>query len=100
MFSRPNATSFATAAITDLILRVLEDRGDVAGERCGRGLARVEPADDDAAREDAAVEVRHEPGERAQQRRLAAEPDGPSRATCSPSSIVSETPSSTGTPGV
>ena len=35
------------------------------------GCARVEAGDDDAAREAAAVEMRHEPGERAQQRRLA-----------------------------
>ena len=36
----------------------------------GRARARVEPGDDDPAGEAAAVEVRHEPGERAQQRRL------------------------------
>ena len=55
----------------DLVLRVLEDRRDRARELGRAGRARVEAGDDDAAREAAAVEVRHEPGERPQQRRLA-----------------------------
>jgi hypothetical protein len=43
------------------------DRGEV-----GRAvLARVEPADDDTPGERAAVEVRHQPGGGAQERRLA-----------------------------
>ena len=55
----------------DLILRVLEDRRHRAGEQPGSGLAGVEARDDDGARERAAVKVRHEPGKRAEQARLA-----------------------------
>ena len=55
----------------DLVLRILEDGRDRAGELGRARAAGVEPGDDDPAREAAAVEVRHEPGERAQQRRLA-----------------------------
>ena len=54
----------------DLVLRILEDGRDRAGELGRARAAGVEPGDDDPAREAAAVEVRHEPGERAQQRRL------------------------------
>ena len=54
----------------DLVLRILEDRCDRSGERGGPCLTGIEPGDDDAAGEAAAVEVRHEPCERAQQRRL------------------------------
>ena len=54
----------------DLILRILEHRGDDAGELRRARLPRVDPADDDAAREDTAVEVRDEPRERPQERRL------------------------------
>ena len=56
----------------DLVLGILEDRGDGAGE-LGRAVrARVAPAHLDPAGEAAAVEVRHEPRERPQERRLAA----------------------------
>ena len=56
----------------DLVLRILEDGRDGAGE-LGRPVraTRVEAGDLDTAREAAAVEVRHEAGERPQQRRLA-----------------------------
>ena len=55
----------------DLVLGILEDRRDGAGE-LGRARATgVEPGDDDPALEAAAVEVRDEPGESAEQRRLA-----------------------------
>ncbi len=54
----------------DLVLGVLEDRRDGSGQ-CGRVRApRVEPGDHDPPGEAAAVEVRHEPGERAHERRL------------------------------
>ena len=54
----------------DLVLRVLEHGRDGPSELCRAHLARVDPADDDAPREDTAVEVRHEPRERTKQRRL------------------------------
>ena len=56
----------------DLVLGILEDRRDDPRELGGPVRPRVEAADLDPAREPAAVEVRHEPRERAQQRRLAA----------------------------
>ncbi len=56
----------------DLVLGILEDGRDRTRELGGPRLARVEPGDDDPPLEAAAVEVRHEPGERTQQRRLAA----------------------------
>jgi len=53
-----------------LVLRVLEDRGDRPGQ-LGRPCLPCVPAPDDyPAGEHSAVEVRHEAGERAQQRRL------------------------------
>ena len=55
----------------DLVLGILEDGRDYTGELRGPRLARVEPGNDDAPVETATVEVRHEAGERAQQRRLA-----------------------------
>ena len=58
------------AAHHDLILRVLEHRGDGPDELSRMRLAGVEPGDDDPPGEPAAVEVRHETGERAQERRL------------------------------
>ena len=54
----------------DLVLRILEERRHGAGELGGAGAARVAAVDLDPALEAAAVEVRDEPGERAQQRRL------------------------------
>ena len=54
----------------DLILRILEHRGDKACEVRRARLPRVDPADDDAAGEHPAVEVRDEPRECAQERRL------------------------------
>ena len=56
----------------DLVLRVLEDGRDRPDEVGRPGAARVEAADDDRPAEAAAVEVGHEPGERAQKRRLPA----------------------------
>ena len=44
----------------DLVLRILEDRRDVAGKLGRARLARVAAGHDDAPRERAAVEVRHE----------------------------------------
>ena len=54
----------------DLVLRILEDRRDGPGKRGRPRRTRVEAGDDDSAGEAAAVEVRHEPCERAQQGRL------------------------------
>jgi hypothetical protein len=48
----------------DLILGILEDAGDRSGELGGPGTPRVDPTDLDASGENAAVEVRDEPGER------------------------------------
>ncbi len=59
------------AAEHDLVLGILEDGRDGAGELGGARAARVEARDLDAALEPAAVEVRDEPGERTQDRRLA-----------------------------
>ena len=54
----------------DLLLRVLEHRRDRSC-KVGRAVAsRVEAVDLDATGEAAPVEVRHEPGERAEERRL------------------------------
>ncbi|HEX4929526.1 MAG TPA: hypothetical protein VFV62_02365 [Gaiellaceae bacterium] len=53
-----------------LVLGILEDRGDGAGELGRPRPAGVEPGDDHAPREAPTVEMRHEPGERAEQRRL------------------------------
>jgi len=56
----------------DLVLRVLEERRHRAGEVRRVHAARVQPGDLDRAGEAAAVEVRHEPGQRPQQGRLPA----------------------------
>ncbi len=56
----------------DLILGVLEHRGYGAGERGGAVLAGVEARHLDAAAKAPAVEVRDEPREGTEQRRLAA----------------------------
>src|SRR5947209_16129942 len=55
----------------DLVLRILEDRGDGARELGGPQPPGVEPADVDTAREPPTVEVRDEAGERAEEGRLA-----------------------------
>ena len=55
----------------DLVLGILEDRRNGAGKLGRPGPPSIEPGDDDPTREAAPVEVRHESGERAQQRRLA-----------------------------
>ena len=55
----------------DLVLRILEQRRHRAGELGRPRRARVPAVDGDAALEAPAVEVRHEPGERAQEARLA-----------------------------
>jgi hypothetical protein len=54
----------------DLILRILEDARDGSGKLCRPGAPRVHSGDLDAPGENAPVEVRDEPGERAQKRRL------------------------------
>jgi len=59
------------AAHHDLVLGILEDGGDDSRELRRARLARVDPAHDHAPAEDAAVEVRNEPRERPQKRRLA-----------------------------
>ena len=59
------------AAEDDLVLGVLEQRGDLVGEVGRAEAAGVAPGDLDAALETPAVEVRNEPSERAQERRLA-----------------------------
>ncbi len=55
-----------------LVLGILEDGGDEPDQRGRRRLAGIEAPDRHAPGEDTAVEVRHEAGERAQERRLAA----------------------------
>src|SRR5919204_3666708 len=55
----------------DLVLRILKERRNRAGELGGPGAPGVEPGHLDPAGEASAVKVRHEPGERAQKRRLA-----------------------------
>ena len=55
----------------DLRLGVLEQRAGDGGQLGRAVVARVEPAGQQPPRELAAVEVRHEPGRGAQQRRLA-----------------------------
>src|SRR6266511_2179562 len=55
----------------DLVIRLLEEGHDDSRGRRGTNAGRVEARDLDGAREAPAVEVGHEPGERAQQRRLA-----------------------------
>jgi len=60
----------------DLILRILEDRRDGAREVGRARMSRVQPPDLDAAGEAPAVKVRHEAGQRPQERRL----PGPGRA--------------------
>ncbi len=61
----------ADGAHDHLGLGILEQRAGDRGERGRAVLARVQPAAGELARERAAVEVRHEPGGRAQERRLA-----------------------------
>ena len=94
-FSSPNATSFARDRHHDLVLRILEDGRHRAGELGRSVAARVEPGDDDPAGEAATVEVRHEPGERAQERRLPGARRAEERDDL-PSSSSSETPRSAG----
>ena len=55
----------------DLVFRILKDRRDVAGKLGRARLARVSAGHDDAPRERAAVEVRHEARQCAQEARLA-----------------------------
>ena len=81
----------------DLVLRVLEDGGDRPARSLGRAVRVSRPPTSTLTGEPAAVEVRHQAGERAQQRRLS-RPDGPSRQTSSPGWISSETSSSAGRP--
>ena len=59
------------AAEDDLVLGVLEERRDLVGEIGRAEAAGVASGDLDPALEAAAVEVRDEPGQRAQKRRLA-----------------------------
>ena len=54
----------------DLVLGILEHRRDRSRQVGRPGAARVAAGDDDAPGEAAAVEVRHQPGERAQERGL------------------------------
>ena len=54
-----------------MVLGVLEEGSDRARELGGTHTARIHARHLDAAGETPAVEVRHEPGERAQERRLA-----------------------------
>ena len=56
----------------DLVLGILEDRRHRPRELGGAGRAGVPAVHLDPTREPAAMEVRHEPGQRPQQRRLAA----------------------------
>ena len=72
MFSRPNATSFSTRVITTWFSGSWKTDETMPASSAGPCDARVQPADLDPAGEAATVEVRHEPRERAQERRLAA----------------------------
>ncbi len=71
MFSSPKATSFVDPAEDDLILGILEEGCDLAGEIGGPEPPRVQAGDHDPALEAPAVEVRDEARERAQECRLA-----------------------------
>ena len=67
----PEGDLVLDAAEDDLVLGILEEGGDVAGEIGRPEAPGVLARDHDAALEPAAVEVRDEPRERAQERRLA-----------------------------
>ena len=54
----------------DLVLGILKDRGHDSRELGGPGLTRIDSAHDHASGEDAAVEVRDEPCEGTEKRRL------------------------------
>ena len=71
-FSSPKAISRSTVVMTAWSLGVLEDQADAPRQLVRAGRARVELVHRDAAGEGAAVEVRDEAVERAQQGRLAA----------------------------
>ena len=70
-FSSPNATSLPTRFITTWSSGSWKTDATVPASCAGCERAGVEPAHDDAAGERAAVEVRDEPGERTEERRLA-----------------------------
>jgi hypothetical protein len=67
----PEGDLVLDASHHDLILRVLEDGRDRPRELGGSSVTRIASADDDCAPEAPTVEVRNEPSERAQHRRLA-----------------------------
>jgi hypothetical protein len=66
----PESGLVGDAGHDDLVLRILEDRGNGPREIRGASAARVVPGDLDAAAEAAAVEVRNKSSERAQEGRL------------------------------
>ena len=70
MFSRPNATSFATRPKTTWSSGSWKSDGDASRELGRARSPGVAAFDLDPALEAAAVEVRDETGERAQERRL------------------------------
>src|SRR6476659_1801914 len=67
---QPEGDLVEHAGKDDLVLGVLEKRGDGSRQAGGPLATRVEAGDLDAAREAAAVEMRDEPGESAKQRGL------------------------------
>ena len=79
----------------DLVLGILEERRDLAGEVGRAEAAGIEARDHDAALESPAVECGTSPAS-ARRRVDLPEPDGPSSATTSPGSIWSETSDSAG----
>ena len=72
MFSRPNATSLSTRVITTWFSGSWNTVETIPASSAGPESPRVEAADLDPTRKAPAVEVRHEAGEGAEQRRLAA----------------------------
>ncbi len=94
--SSPKATSRSTDAEHRLGLGVLEHHGRRAADEGGRGRQRVQAVHHDPAREAAAVEVRHQAAEGAQQGRLALRPRAPPAAARGPRSRRGRRPSSAG----
>ena len=72
MFSSPNATSFSTRVITTWFSGSWKTQATVPASSAGPCVRVSSPPTSTRAREAAAVEVRDETGQRAQQRRLAA----------------------------
>ena len=80
----------------DLVLGILEERGDGAGELGRPRAPGVAAADLDAASEAAPVKVRHEAGKSARISVVLPQPERPASSTISPGATSSETSASAG----